>query len=140
MEGMTSICEHKDDVIIKRYFTDQGIRHERGLQHHWERECRALDMLKGKKHTPEIISAENNEIVMSYCGEQITQYNCPDDWEKQCHQIDRIQHRIKLYHYDIKLENICVKDEIIYLIDWGMISDKFTDFRPIINTIRKLWD
>ena len=137
---MTSTCVKKGDTIIKKYIVDEDIRHIRGIQHHWERECFALDILKGKPHTPELLKIEPNKITMSYCGKHITKKTLPKNWKKQCKEINQMQMGLQLYHTDIKLENICVKDGTIFLIDWGMIARHQRDWHPIENTIQTLWD
>ena len=135
MAGMVSKCIRVGDKIHKEYFPDQGIYEGRGIKNHLTKEIYALRYLLKEKHVPTIISAVGDVIVMDYCGEPLRADNLPDDWKKQCEEIDEMQKRHETYHNDYFLKNVTVKDGIIYLIDWGLYSINAKDFRPLQSII-----
>lgn len=136
MTGMVSTCQLIGDVLEKTYYPDEAQYKERGIANHWRKEVGALKLLKGLKHFPQLIEAKDGVIKMSYCGERLRKDNLPKDWKEQCRVIDAIQRRLKMYHYDIKVKNICVLNGAIHLIDWGLWSNKknhFTKIEEVIN-------
>lgn len=138
MQGMVSTCELDGDVIKKQYLPDTQENANRGINHHWKKELIAFKTLDKEDHVPLLIEHDDTSILMSYCGERISKFNIPKDWKKQCEEINELQRRHKLFHQDIKTKNICVKDGIIYLIDWGLWSDDKNRLQPIENVIKEL--
>ena len=80
------------------------------------------------KWAPKIISFNNNEIVSTYCGEEVNSDNIPHDYLTQINSIliDLKKHNIK--HNDIKINEILIKDNKIHLCDfgWASINDDFS--------------
>ena len=80
------------------------------------------------KWVPKIISFNNNEIVSTYCGEEVNSDNIPHDYLTQINSIliDLKKHKIK--HNDIKINEILIKDNKIHLCDfgWASINDDFS--------------
>lgn len=132
MTGMVSWCERIGDIIEKHYY-DQTIPQylERGIIQHWKKELIALKTLKGQKHVPQLISAENNIIKMSWCGDRLNKDNLPKNWKAQCKKIDALQKKFGIIHMDVKLKNITVKNGTIYLLDWGLWTNDKSKFQPI---------
>ena len=56
---------------------------------------------------------------MTFCGEQISKYNKPANWYEQYLEIKKILLEKNLVIADIQYKNICVLNNIIYLIDFG---------------------
>ena len=57
---------------------------------------------------------------MSHCGESINKKNTPSDWKSQLLKIyDALKER-HLFNNDVYINNFCVKDGIISLIDFGL--------------------
>ena len=61
--------------------------------------------------------------MLSDCGERINNENIPDDWKKQLIIIHETLKRENIYHNDIKPDNFTIKDNKIYLIDYGWASE-----------------
>jgi len=142
-QGMASKVYANNGVVKKVYYTDKSKYNKRGLDKHWKKEIHALKTLKGKKHFPQLIDVnEKLKIIwMTNCGEKITKDNVPTNWEKQCDTIDGSMHTTKLFHCDLMLKNITVKDGIIYIVDWGLWSDEKRDeIKTVKQAIKKLWD
>jgi len=97
------------DKVIKRYDYEHIYLRER----HW------LEQLKEFDRTPTIISTKDNEITMTYCGERITKDNLPEDWREQANYIISKLKEFNCAHNDIKPEEILVKDNKLYLVDFG---------------------
>ncbi len=140
MKGMVSNCIKKGSIIEKHYLPDTPPNKERGIKSHWDQEIKALSEFEGEKHFPQMIEHKDNVIKMNFCGERVTKYNLPKDWEKQCKRINDIQKKHKIFHVDVKPKNICVLKGVIYLIDWGLWSKDINYLQPIENVLRELWD
>lgn len=152
-EGMVSRVYLNDGKVSKRYFTPFDKYPGRAIEDHWEKEVKALEKLSGKTHFPELLSVNDTKkiIYMSYCGESLTKENLPDDWRKQCEQIEKICKEFSVYHQDFvgsdanpippHNKNILVKDGIIYLVDfgiWSKVKSPFTN--TITSIIRKVYN
>jgi len=153
MNGMVSKVTLENGIIKKTYYPDEGRYSGRGIKSHWDNEVKALKLLKGKKHFPQVIKilccGTNNRIIwMTYCGEALTKKNLPKNWQKQCAEIEEILHQCKIYHQDLvgkdnkvypHHKNIHVKDGVIYLIDFGIWANKFSNgFQTITDLIKKI--
>lgn len=76
-------------------------------------------------HFPKIVSRGKDELSIEDCGEMLTEDNLPKDWKQQLVEILIDLKTNKLIHRDIKPENLCIKDNNIFLIDFGW--SKFLD-------------
>ena len=78
--------------------------------------------------TPKIIYNEDkdNIIVSEYCGERINEYNKPNNYKEQINKIIFDLKRLNIQHNDLKIEEILVKNNKIYICDfgWGSINNK----------------
>lgn len=109
------------------------------INQYWMKKCpwliinevRALKKLKGK-HFPELISSDDNSIVMEYAGESIKQpggdgrilVDAPQDLKKQIGEIIDELDKANLRHSDINPQNLLVKDGIVKLIDFEFCLEK----------------
>lgn len=90
-------------------------------------EIELLSRLKNEKHFPQIVSSDPNNysIEESYCGDTIknlknqNSLKIPSNWEQQIQEIVDSLNKNNIYHNDIAISNICILDNIIYLIDFG---------------------
>jgi tRNA A-37 threonylcarbamoyl transferase component Bud32 len=98
-------------------------------------ELSALTILKEEDIFPKILfyDEDNMKIIMTYKGENISDKNVninleviPKDWKLQLYHILRTLKKYNLYHNDITCRNLCIKDNILYLIDFGNCK-KFVD-------------
>lgn len=87
-------------------------------------EVNALKKLYPYEHFPKLLAynTRNLSIYMSYCGECIHRNNIPKDWEYQINTIYKILSSIKVNSNDMILRNVCVLNEKIYIIDFGLCS------------------
>ena len=65
---------------------------------------------------------------MSFCGENLSKANLPINWTSQVHTIIKILNQMDFVQSDIELHNICVKDDQIYIIDFGSNRFYFDEF------------
>lgn len=127
--GMVSNVYMENGIVSKQYLTPFQRYTPRNIQSHWDNEIKALELLKGKKHFPQMVSIDhaNRIIYMSYCGDLLTKENLPKNWKKQCKEIEITFDEKKIYHIDLSEiarekkvhKNICVSSGIINIIDWG---------------------
>ncbi len=147
--GMVSKVYLNNGVVAKHYFKPFEKYVGRNIKWHWKAEIKALRKLKGKKHFPQLISEDHNNkiIYMSYCGDPLTKENLPKDWKKQCTEIENTLYKEDIYHQDLTgttkgkqhHKNIHVKDGIIYLIDFGIWANKFSQgFNTVTDMVSKL--
>ena len=143
---MVSKVTLENGIIKKTYFPDEGRYSGRNIKSHWNNEVKALKLLNGKKHFPQIIGTGNRIIWMTYCGELLTKDNLPKDWEKQCKEIEIIFDENKMYHIDLtemvnnkKLpKNLCVNKGIIYVIDWGFWTANKQEYAEKQETVKQV--
>lgn len=78
----------------------------------------------GYDWVPQLLSFDDHThtLKMSYVGERISKDNKPEDWELQFKNILDCLERMNIKHNDIKYEEILVKDNKIYLIDFGWMN------------------
>jgi len=115
--------EVNEDRVIKRY----------DYPHIFEREKYWLEQLADFDRVPNIICARDNEIIMTYCGERINKDNLPGDWEEQANYIISKLKEFNCTHNDIKPEDILVKDNKLYLVDFGWaleIDEEIPNYFP----------
>lgn len=152
-DGMVSRVYLHNGIVSKQYRTPFHKYAHRSIQEHWDRELEALGKVSGRKHFPKLIDVDeaNRIIIMSYCGELLTEENLPADWKKQCRQIERVCRQLCVFHRDfVGLEtnttpphhkNILVKDGIIHVIDFGIWADgKSKDMDSVTSIIRKVYE
>tara|TARA_Y100001968_G_scaffold268912_1_gene259505 strand:+ start:2521 stop:3099 length:579 start_codon:yes stop_codon:yes gene_type:complete len=82
------------------------------------REVLFLKKLNGV-NAPLLINRGKDWIEMENCGEILTRKNLPLDWRKQISSITNNLSNLGIIHRDIKEGNVLVKNNKIYLIDFG---------------------
>lgn len=82
------------------------------------REKMFLETLDGI-FAPKLIASGDDWIEMEYVGEPISKKNLPSDWKVQIKNISSELNKLSIIHRDIKKENILVKNNKIFLIDFG---------------------
>lgn len=118
-QGKTFVT--KDRHVRKLYYSTKG----------YENNVKALKLLSSQSHIPRMIShnPEKLEVIMEHCGSALTKENCPNDIEYQIAQINNSLQKADIYNTDAtNRSNYTVKDNTLYLIDWGFISE---GYRPI---------
>ena len=64
----------------------------------------------------------NKVLIMSYCGEMVTQQNLPPDYKSQIAIILTDMEKCNIRHNDIKYEEVLILDGKIHLCDFGWAS------------------
>lgn len=136
-EGMVSHTYLQNGIISKQYLTPFHKYVTRNIEWHWKNEIKALELLKGEKHFPQLVSVDhaNKIIYMSYCGDPLTKKNLPKDWKKQCAEIENALYKHDIYLQDLTEivkdkqvhKNILVKDGVIYVIDFGIWHNEHSE-------------
>jgi len=150
-KGMVSETYLNNGVVAKHYLTPFEKYTPRNIKYHWEKEIKALKLLKGKKHFPQLVDVNytSKVIYMSYCGEPLRKENLPKDWKKQCKTIQRTLTSLQIHPQDLTgkdanplppyNKNIHVKDGIIHLIDFGIWAPQATKgFNTITDIIKQV--
>ena len=130
-----NIC---NKLVIKKIIKYSGIDKIGDDYDHYFREKKSLSLLKNYKQFPKIIyyNDELKELCISYCGEPINKNNIPKDWKKQILNIYKILNDNRIYHNDFWINNLTVKNEIIYLIDFGWSTRDYPEY-PYLNILRE---
>ena len=97
-------------------------------QTHLNNEITHLNLLEKYNITPKIIDSKDNEIILTGCGQKITQQNLPNNWKEQIHNIYEILKQKNIFHNDIKHDNFTVNKDKIYLIDFGWSTENVPGF------------
>jgi hypothetical protein len=132
------ISKTNNNTIVKKFIgtlkkTDAHRRGPRNcvcgsnLETLFNYEIELLSRLKNEKHFPQVVSSDSSTdtIEETYCGdtlkilESINQLIIPKNWKQQIEEIANSLNKNNIYHNDIANTNICILDDIIYLIDFG---------------------
>jgi len=99
---------------------------------HYENECKYLTLLEKYDVCPNIIDKIDHTLILTDCGEQLTVSNVPIDWKDQIHNIYNVLKTEHIFHNDIKMSNFTVKNNKLYLIDFGWSSQYIPSY-PYLN-------
>ena len=81
---------------------------------------------------PEVVFAKGNVIQTRYIGDRLEGNNVPFDWFGQMSEILEVMSYIGVRHNDIKPHDILVRDDRLYLIDFGWAT-------PLLEAIPESW-
>ena len=120
------------DRII--YKNDSVIKHFKN-KHVFNKTIYFLTLCKKEDCFPIIINTKELQIEMSNCGDLLSLYNLPQNWEDQLLHIRDVFKKYNYYILDIRflpytpyvINNVCVRDNKIYIIDLTLYR-KRTDF------------
>ena len=101
------------------------------------REKMFLEILDGII-APKLIAYGDDWIEMEFAGEKISKKNLPSDWQTQIENIASFLNKFDIIHRDIKEENILVKNNKIYLIDFGWSVFRNEDYYLTPREISKI--
>lgn len=82
------------------------------------REASFLRLLDGRRF-PVLLEEGDDWFSMTYCGNELSKSNLPEDWRQQVEEIAAILDEAKIVHRDIKPGNVTVLDGRLQLIDFG---------------------
>ena len=114
--------ENGNSIVKKVYRTinRHGIKKPR-LHKNFLQEVKMLKLLSGNKRFPELLyyDEDKHEIYMSLCGDKLTTENVPKNWKKQLFKILDVLEKNKISHNSSSMNNTCVKDGVMYFIDFA---------------------
>lgn len=96
----------------------------------FDNEVNILKKLEKYDNFPKLINHDEEKkiIYMSYCGKTIfelnksNKLNIPKNWKEQINSVNDVLTKENIYNNDICHTNVCIKNDIIYLIDFGCIQ------------------
>jgi serine/threonine protein kinase len=106
-----------------------------------------LVLFQGKEKTDFLISTYNgNDLYQEFKNEK---QKIKEQYVNVTTQLLHLLHQINrryIFHNDIKLANITIKDGKVYLIDFGLLTEResissaliSTSFKAVINTLKKI--
>lgn len=96
------------------------IRGEHQFDPRWllQREAAFLLKLDGRC-APRLLASGDDWIEMEHCGSELSLDNLPLDWCEQSAEVAAVLAETGIIHRDIKPGNLLVKDDRLYLIDFG---------------------
>lgn len=140
--GYTSNIEIKNNQVVKKIKSSVSQYKINGLEL-FEREIFWLTKLDKYNISPKIISTDKNSlaITMEYCGEIPTK----TDFESQSIQIQllnilRVLMENHCYYNDFKIDNFTIKNNKLYIIDFGwcpIIKEDFTCENTIVTNLKE---
>jgi predicted Ser/Thr protein kinase len=123
-------------VLLDNYIVKKTMKNTKMGYYMLNNEVKSLMSLVQYKHFPKLYGYDRLSIYMSYCGEKITSQNIPDNWREQVEEIKIILEKTHVNPDDMIQRNICVLNNNINIIDFGL-NTQFTS--SIDNTINKLY-
>lgn len=164
-ESIITFIKINDEIVIKKQFINTLSKESahrldfnkcpckgpvKGLFDH---EVKNLESICYCDHFPKIIHKNNSEMsyLMSYCGDSFNKMKkkyskdkikslIPKNWEEQIKLISNTLDNENIYHNDICGNNICLKDNKIYLIDFVCtqpLNEKIQNNRTNYNDLHK---
>ena len=95
-------------------------------------------LLKYNKHFPKLIYYNDFLIITEYIGDIIKKETIPIDILFQINDINNILKKENIIHSDIKLDEMLIKDNILYIVDfgWAKLNGNWHCDINISNTIK----
>jgi len=109
-KGATAVVSINGDRVIKEQVSYSSYNL-------LENEYRLLSHVTSR-HFPKVYAYGDGKLEMEHCGEPLTS-NPPMNWQTQLDEIVADLSSNGIQHRDIRLDNLTVKDGVIYLIDFG---------------------
>lgn len=134
LNNRTSEIEIKEDVVIKT------IIYPNYQQELLDREVYWLTTLKDTGFVPKLLKVKDLSLYLEYIGLTISKKNIPKDAEKQVLNILLTLNEYNCLYNDWKPENLLIRNNKLYLIDFGWcpkIQQDFTCGRKIESALNK---
>lgn len=137
IQNFTNTHNHSSQVsllegyIVMKKFKKKQIDHKM-----FYNELKALNMIYSHQHFPQLIFFDPQSLIiyMTYCGKEISAQNLPENWKAQYQEIGNILQHVKLNPNDIITRNLCVLDNVIHIIDFGLAN-----VSNIASSLKKLY-
>lgn len=104
----------------------------------FKKEVISLTRLQGSKHFPKIYKIIDNCVYMEYCGKSLDKnktVKIPSDWKQQIANIKNSLIKNKINHNDILEKNICIINNTIKLIDFGIANSSYFEMENQISNL-----
>ncbi len=132
--------EIESKTFLRKFKGYHPIRYWNGLtiKQAFELELEVYNRLNGHKHFPKLleINEKKYQLLLEHCG--ITLNNLPvftiPNLNIQINSIHESLESNNIIHLDIRNENICFKNENIYLIDFDIVV---LDRKPLSKILKK---
>lgn len=107
----------EEEIVVKVYKKKQ----EKRMDENFSNEIKMMKKVSGYPHFPKLLdyNKKKYEIYMTSCGEKISIKNVPSDWKTQLLEILDLLKKCGLSHNSSAINNTCVKDNVIYFIDFA---------------------
>lgn len=127
-------------ILLENYIVKKKLPENMLGVFYFNNEIRSLWRLRNYNHFPKIISSNRQKlsIYMTYCGEKINYKNIPDNWLDQYNQIKETLSNLQLTSGDMMKKNICVLDNTIYIIDFGLNSNFSENYKTSLKKLYKI--
>jgi hypothetical protein len=120
--------EFKENRVIKHFKNKEG----------FDMTLSFIEIMKGYPHYPKIFKKNKKNLVieMENCGNLLSIKNLPNNWEKQFNQIRKSFLDKQIFILDLRfmpftpliINNLCQKNNNIYLVDLVMYGKRDTKF------------
>jgi serine/threonine protein kinase len=129
----------KEGICVRDNFCEtynEGIKSEmlEGILDDVELEKDMLVLFQGKEETDFLISTYNgNDLYQEFKNEK---EKIKEQYANVTTQLLHLLHQINsryIFHNDIKLRNITIKDDKVYLIDFGLLTKDSSDMGTLIS-------
>lgn len=109
----------------------------------WKNEINALKRVLGFRYFPQIVAVDKSNLIiyMTYCGPNMTNHlDQPIDKNKQINEIKNILVKKQLNPNDILPRNVCILNNTIKIIDFGLSNIRYSDIIKSINKLKQLFN
>jgi RIO-like serine/threonine protein kinase len=123
-----SIKNHTSSIVVDGETVTKTISYGDLSEELFTRELFWLSRLENTGFVPKIISTFGLSIVMEHCGEVLNNSNRPQNLYEQLFNIAITLFGYHCYYNDWKKQNILVKHDKIYIIDFGWCPYAIEDY------------
>ena len=125
--------------LLKNYFVAKKLFGSSNGFILWKNEINSLKRVYNCKHFPQLIAADPNNLIIytTYCGISLdNKIKIPLNWKSQFNEIKKTLINKQINPNDILPRNICVLNDIIFIIDFGLSN---INYGEIIHSCDKLY-
>ena len=129
----------KGVFVLNNYWVSKTLYNNASGLLFWKNEINALKRVLGNNHFPQLIAADPGHLIiyMTYCGTSLEDgAQVPTNWKHQARQIKNFLLKKQINPNDILPRNICVQNNIIKIIDFGLSNIRYNE---TIKSIDKLY-
>lgn len=134
-------CNSNTIILLNNNIIIKSLRKNSHGYALWKNEVSNLLKLKDYVFFPDIIAVDpkNLLIYMTYCGKSLNNVNkIPSNWKSQFLKIKNILIKTQINPNDITLDNVCVLDGVLKLIDFGLANNNYKEITRSMNKLYRL--